>query len=116
MGSSTHGVCPPRRRRKFGASTQWLSRGATYTSDTPDASDTSDACPAFSFYPNWQREAVVEGASFGVGIGAGVAIGLIVAVTPVGLAIGIVAGGAAAIGVDYGVKRFVGGIYDRWRS
>ncbi|MCH8498937.1 MAG: hypothetical protein LAT63_10690 [Marinobacter sp.] len=66
--------------------------------------------------PNWQREAVVEGASFGLGIGAGVAIGLVVAVTPVGLAIGIVAGGAAAVGVDYGLKGLVGGIYDWWRS
>lgn len=64
--------------------------------------------------PSWQRKAVVQGTSFGFGIGAGAAIGAVIAFTPVGLAIGVVAGGAAAIGVDYGVKEFVGWAYDEW--
>lgn len=64
--------------------------------------------------PNWQRKAVVQGVSFGAGIYAGAAIATVIAITPVGLAIGIVAGGAAAVGIDYGVKEVVGGLYDWW--
>ncbi|MFC4260057.1 hypothetical protein ACFOZ5_13615 [Marinobacter lacisalsi] len=61
---------------------------------------------------NWERKAVVEGGSFLVGIGAGVLIGAVIAVTPVGLAVGIVAGGAAAVGADYAFKDIIGWLYD----
>ncbi|WP_339806753.1 hypothetical protein, partial [uncultured Marinobacter sp.] len=64
--------------------------------------------------PNWQRKAVVEGSSFGLGILAGAVIGTVIAVTPVGLAIGIVVAGATAVGVDYAVKDFAGWMYDQW--
>lgn len=61
---------------------------------------------------NWERKAVVEGGSFLAGIGAGVLIGAVIAVTPVGLAVGIVAGGAAAVGADYAFKDIIGWLYD----
>lgn len=64
--------------------------------------------------PNWERKAVVQSVSFGAGIGAGIFIGAVIAFTPVGLAIGIVAGGAAAVGADYLVKDLVGRVYDWW--
>ncbi len=64
--------------------------------------------------PNWERKAVVEASSFGIGIGIGMIIGTVIALTPVGLAIGIVAGGAAAVGMDYAVKEGVGRAYDWW--
>ncbi|WP_133736931.1 hypothetical protein [Halospina denitrificans] len=62
--------------------------------------------------PNWERKAVVQGVSFGTGIGAGAVIATVIAFTPVGLAVGVVAGGAAAVGMDYLVKDWVGGFYD----
>lgn len=64
--------------------------------------------------PNWKRKAVVQGTSFGMGLVVGSAIGLVIAVTPVGLAIGLVAAGAAAVGMDYAVKEGVGRLYDWW--
>lgn len=62
--------------------------------------------------PEWKRTAVVEGGSFALGIGAGVAVGLALAITPVGLVLGIVAGGAAAVGADNFFKRLMNMIYD----
>lgn len=64
--------------------------------------------------PNWERKAVVQGVSFGAGIGVGAVIGMVVTFTPMGLAIGIVAAGAAAVGMDYLVKDGVGRMYDWW--
>ncbi|WP_339805444.1 hypothetical protein, partial [uncultured Marinobacter sp.] len=64
--------------------------------------------------PNWQRKAVVEGVSFGAGIGMGMVIGTVIAVTPVGLAVGIVVAGATAVGADYLVKEGVKRMYDWW--
>ena len=64
--------------------------------------------------PNWECKAVVQSVSFGAGIGAGIFIGAVIALTPVGLIIGVVAGGAAAVGVDYAVKDRVGKMYDQW--
>lgn len=61
---------------------------------------------------NWQRKAVVEGGAFAGGIVAGTAIGLAMALTPVGLVIGIVAAGAVAVGADYALKKLLGEIYD----
>ncbi|WP_339804108.1 hypothetical protein [uncultured Marinobacter sp.] len=63
---------------------------------------------------NWQRKAVVEGTSFGAGILLGAAIGTVIAFTPVGLAVGIVVAGSAAVGADYFIKGRVGKLYDRW--
>lgn len=63
--------------------------------------------------PDWQRKAVVESVSFGAGITAGAVIGTVIALTPVGLFVGIVAGGAAAVGADYLVKDFTGWLYDQ---
>lgn len=62
--------------------------------------------------PNWERKAVVQGGAFAGGIAAGAVIGMVVAFTPVGLAIGIVAAGAVAVGADYGLKGVFGFIYD----
>ena len=62
--------------------------------------------------PNWERKAFVQGGAFAGGIGAGVAIGMVMALTPVGLAVGIVAAGAVAVGADYAIKGFIGGFYD----
>lgn len=56
--------------------------------------------------------AVVEGGSFAMDLGAGVAVGFILAITPVGLTVAIVAGGAAAVGVDHVLKRFFSAMYD----
>ncbi len=63
---------------------------------------------------DWQRKAVVESVSFGAGIATGVLVGAVIAMTPVGLIVGVVAGGAAAVGMDYGVKEIVGWMYDQW--
>ena len=62
--------------------------------------------------PNWEREAVVQGSGFGIGIGMGMLIGAVVAFTPVGLAFGIVAGGAAAVGADKVAREIVERLYD----
>jgi len=43
-----------------------------------------------------------------------VLVGAVIAMTPVGLIVGIVAGGAAAVGMGYGVKEIVGWMYDQW--
>lgn len=61
--------------------------------------------------PEWKRMAVVEGGSFAAGIAAGAAVGLILAATPVGLMLGIVAGGAVAVGADHIFKKFFDYIY-----
>ena len=66
--------------------------------------------------PDWEREAVVQGSGFGIGIAAGVAIGAVMAVTPMGLLFGIVVAGGAAVGADYAVKDIIGRMYDRWGS
>ena len=66
--------------------------------------------------PNWKRMAFVEGGSFTLGVGAGVAIGLAIAFTPVGLVVGIVAGGAVAVGADHLFKRLFNLIYDEIRG
>lgn len=63
--------------------------------------------------PNWEREAFVQGGAFAGGIGAGIVIGTVMALTPVGLAIGIVAAGAAAVGADYAFKEVLGFVYDQ---
>lgn len=57
--------------------------------------------------------AVVEGGSFAMGIGVGVAVGFVMAITPVGLAVAIVAGGAVAVGADHVFKRFFSFLYDQ---
>lgn len=62
--------------------------------------------------PDWKKMAVVEGGSFAMGLGAGVAVGFVLTITPVGLAVAIVAGGAAAVGVDHVLKRFFTAMYD----
>ncbi|UDL05673.1 hypothetical protein [Marinobacter sp. CA1] len=61
---------------------------------------------------NWERKAVVEGGAFAGGIAAGAAIGLVIAFTPVGLVVGVVAAGAVAVGADYALKELLGNIYD----
>ncbi|QCF27190.1 hypothetical protein [Hydrocarboniclastica marina] len=61
---------------------------------------------------NWEREAVVQGGSFFAGLGAGAVIGTVIALTPVGLVIGVVAGGAIAVGADYLVKDLINLAYD----
>lgn len=63
--------------------------------------------------PEWTRMAVVEGGSFAMGIGVGVAVGFVMAITPVGLAVAIVAGGAVAVGADHVFKRFFSFLYDQ---
>jgi hypothetical protein len=37
---------------------------------------------------------------------------MVVALTPVGLVVGIVAAGAGAVGADYVLKEWLGGFYD----
>lgn len=61
---------------------------------------------------NWEREAVVQGGSFAGGIAAGAAIGLVMALTPVGLVVGIVAAGTVAVGADYVFKDVLGNFYE----
>jgi hypothetical protein len=62
--------------------------------------------------PEWKREAVVQTGAFATGIGAGVLIAFAISLTPVGLAIGLVAAGAAAVGADYGSQWLIGEFYD----
>lgn len=50
--------------------------------------------------------------SFGAGIATGVLVGTLIAMTSVGFIVGVFVGGAAAVGVGYGVKEIVGWIYD----
>lgn len=61
----------------------------------------------------WKRQAVVETSSFVAGIAAAGAIAtFVVLMTPAGLVVGLVAGGIAAVGFDWGVKLGVGAVYD----
>lgn len=62
--------------------------------------------------PRWKREAVVQTGAFAAGIGAGVAIGLVVAFSPVGLVVGLVAAGTAAVVMDHLSQRGIGHVYD----
>ena len=60
----------------------------------------------------WQKLAVQQSAGFVAGVIGGLLIGLVVVALPVGLVGGILFGGLAAIGIDEGVKKIVGDIYD----
>ena len=60
----------------------------------------------------WKREAFVQSGAFTAGIIVGAAIGALLLATPVGLAIAIVAGGAAGLGVDYISQNLFGNLYD----
>jgi len=62
--------------------------------------------------PAWKREAVVQSGAFAGGIAAGAAIGFVIALTPVGLAVAVVAAGAVAVGSDYLLKGIFGDLYD----
>lgn len=55
--------------------------------------------------PEWKRMAFVEGGSFAGGVLLGAAIGMVIAITPVGLVFGNIAGRAAA-GVENFLKNF----------
>jgi len=62
--------------------------------------------------PTWKRQAVVQSAGFTAGVIAAGAIGFLIAVSPLGLVVGLVVGGAAALGVDFITTGFVGWGYD----
>jgi hypothetical protein len=62
--------------------------------------------------PEWKREAVVQAGAFATGIGAGVGIAFIISLTPVGLVLGLVAAGTAAVAADYTSQGLIGEIYD----
>ena len=62
--------------------------------------------------PAWKREAVVQSGAFAGGIAAGAAIGFVIALTPVGLAVAVVAAGAVAVGSNYLLKGIFGDLYD----
>jgi hypothetical protein len=62
--------------------------------------------------PEWKREAVIQTGAFATGIGAGVGIAFIISLTPVGLAIGLVAAGATAVVADHTMQMLIGEIYD----
>ena len=63
-------------------------------------------------HPEWEREAFVQAAGFGAGIVAGALIVLVIGFAPVGLVIGAVAAGVAAIYADRLATHWFGGIYD----
>jgi hypothetical protein len=58
------------------------------------------------------RQAVVQSAGFTMGILAAGLIGFVIALSPLGLVVGLVIGGAAALGVDFVVTDFAGRAYD----
>jgi hypothetical protein len=62
---------------------------------------------------DWKREAVVQGAGFGMGLyAASTLITLISVATPLGLVIVIAVAGATALGVDLVSKNVAGRVYD----
>jgi hypothetical protein len=62
--------------------------------------------------PTWKRQAVVQSAGFTAGVIAAGAIGFLIALSPLGLVVGLVVGGAAALGVDFFATNIAGRAYD----
>ncbi|MGH1441633.1 MAG: hypothetical protein ACRBBR_16080, partial [Cellvibrionaceae bacterium] len=62
---------------------------------------------------DWKREAIVQGAGFGMGLTAAtLLISAIAVATPLGLVLVIATAGATALGVDVLTKAGVGKLYD----
>ena len=64
--------------------------------------------------PGWEKHAVMQGSGFTAALFTTAIIGAVLAATPVGLAVGIVIGGAAGVGSDRLVKELAGWAYDQW--
>lgn len=62
---------------------------------------------------NWKREAAVQSSGFLAGIAAGAAIVFVIGTAPVGLVVGIVAAGGAAVVADKTVTGMAGYFYDK---
>lgn len=62
--------------------------------------------------PSWKKQAFVQSAAFIVGLIAGGLISAVLVATPLGLVIGLVIGGAAAVAADHVMAGFIEQIYD----
>jgi hypothetical protein len=66
--------------------------------------------------PQWKRETVIQSASFATGIMAGATIVFLIGAAPLGLVVGIVAAGAAAVVADKLVTGAITKVYDSFAN
>jgi F0F1-type ATP synthase assembly protein I len=62
--------------------------------------------------PHWKREAVIQSAGFAGGILAGAGIVFLIGAAPLGLVVGIVAAGVAAVVADKLATGIITNVYD----